>query len=223
MSTSSPSGTDTIGSELSEIESDALLATPTQLLQGAWDAYGDRCCVLSSMQDAVLVEIAMRVSTDFPIVFLDTGYHFDATWKTLRAVEDHYGITVEVVGPFQTPRQDVGPGECCANKPALLDLALKDRDTWISGLQREQTDVRASASLVEVDKRGLVKVNPIAQWSHSDRSTFIEQSGVIVNPLVNDGYGSIGCEPCTSRSLTNADPRSGRWADTEKTECGIHL
>lgn len=223
MTASSPSGVDTAGSQLIEIESDALLATPLRLIEGAWDAYGDRCCVLSSMQDAVLIEIAMRVSKDFPIVFLDTGYHFDATWDTLRAVEERYGVTVEVVGPLRNPCRDIAPGECCADKSALLNLALKDRDTWISGLQREQTDVRTAASLIETDKRGLTKVNPIAQWSHNDRASFIERADVIVNPLVAQGYRSIGCEPCTSRSTTSADPRSGRWADMDKTECGIHL
>lgn len=214
---------ETADSELSDVESKALLATPMQLIQGVWDAYGDRSCVLSSMQDAVLIELAMRVSNEFPIVFLDTGYHFDATWDTVRSVEEHYGINVEVVGPLRTPVVDVVSGECCVDKPALLDVALKNRDAWISGLQREQTDTRTSASLVEKDRRGLTKVNPIAQWSHSDRTDFIEHADVIVNPLVADGYGSIGCEPCTSKSIASINPRSGRWADSDKTECGIHL
>jgi len=208
---------------LSGFESEALLATPIKLLQSAWDTYGDRCCVLSSMQDAVLIELAMRVSNDFPVVFLDTGYHFDATWDMLRSVETRYRITVKVEGPLRSPQPDVAPGQCCADKPALLDRALEDRDAWVSGLQREQTDTRTCASLVETDRRRLTKVNPIAQWSHRDRANFIAHAGVIVSPLVADGYGSIGCEPCTTRSMTNADPRSGRWAGTDKTECGIHL
>ena len=201
----------------------ALSATPTRLLQEVWDAYGDGSCVLASMQDAVLIELAMRVSRRFPIVFVDTGYHFDETWQTLRAVERRYGISVEVIEPLRPVEAHVAAGQCCADKAAQLDLALDGRQAWVSGVQRHQTRARSKASLVELDRRGLTKVNPLAQWSEADRARFIDDQNVIVNPLLEQGYTSIGCAPCTTLPALDDDSRSGRWAGMEKTECGLHL
>lgn len=201
----------------------ALIATPIRLLEGVWVEFGSQSCVLSSMQDAVLVDLAMRVSRDFPIVFIDTGYHFDETWQTLRAIEARYRIDVEVIAPLQAPKSRVEVAQCCADKSTQLDLALSGRRAWVSGLQRHQTDTRAKAPLVELDRRGLTKVNPLAQWSTEDRSRFIDESDLIVNPLLDQGYTSIGCAPCTTPPMISTDSRSGRWAGTDKTECGLHL
>ena len=138
-------------------------------------------------------------------------------------MEDRYGIRAEVIEPLRPPHERVAVGQCCADKSAQLDLALEGRQAWVSGLQRHQTEVRSDASLVEVDRRGLTKVNPLAQWSDDDRSRFIAEADVIINPLLERGYTSIGCAPCTTRPTLQNDPRSGRWGGLERTECGIHL
>ena len=201
----------------------ALIATPEAVLDWAWAQFGDRCCVLASMQDAAVIELALRGGRQFPIVFLDTGYHFAETWATLRRVEQRYGIDVEVVGPRQTPRPDVQPGECCEDKATLLEDALEGRLAWISGVRRHQTSNRASAELVETDRRGFTKVNPVVQWSQADHQQFVQSAGVIENRLVDLGYPSIGCAPCTIPLRGGDYSRAGRWAETTQTECGLHL
>lgn len=205
----------------SSIHIDVLAATATAAIEWAWSAFPGRVCVLSSMQDSVVIDLAMRVDRRIPVVFLDTGYHFEETLETVRRVEQRYGIRVERVTPSRPRRDDVEPGECCAEKPAMLERALEGREAWITGLQRYETAQRADAGIIDVDRRGATKVSPIAQWSEADRLAYIEQRRVITNPLLAQGYDSIGCEPCTTLPTDGA--RSGRWAGTEKTECGLHL
>ncbi len=205
----------------SGIAVDLIAATATAAIEWVWSAFPDRVCVLSSMQDAVVVDLAMRVDRRIPVAFLDTGYHFDETLETAERVEHRYGIRVERWSSPYAPRADVVPGECCAHKTELLDRALDGRDAWITGVQRSETEHRADAGIIDTDRRGATKVSPIAQWSDADRAAYIERRGVITNPLLERGYDSIGCRTCTT--LPTAGARSGRWAGTEKTECGLHL
>ena len=198
-------------------------ATAVEALSWAWTKFEDRCCVLASMQDAVVIDLAMQVDRRFPVVFLDTGYHFTETWQTLRAVESAYGIEVEVVGPLTEVTTNIRPGECCNDKPKLLDLALADRDAWVSGIRRSQTTNRTNATVIDTDRAGRTKINPLVQWSDGDRDRFVASRKLPRNPLLDRGYLSIGCEPCTERPGDLADHRSGRWIGTERTECGLHL
>lgn len=199
------------------------VATATEAIRWASSTLADRLCVLSSMQDALLIHLVMQVDDSIPIVFLDTGYHFAETHDTVRRVERTYGIEVEVVGPHRPPRSDVAPGECCDDKVVLLEAALDGRDGWISGISRGQTESRRSADLIGLDRRGKVKINPLAQWSQEDRDRYVAHHDLVVHPLIGAGYPSIGCEPCTTRPDGSDDLRSGRWAGTTRTECGLHL
>jgi phosphoadenosine phosphosulfate reductase len=196
-------------------------ASAVEAIRWTWATFGDRCCVLSSMQDAVLTDLVMRVAPRIPIVFLDTGWHFDSTFETLRRVESRYGIEIEVLRSEEGVWDEVSPGGCCASKITLLERALDGRDAWLSGIQRSETGTRANTPIVGFDRRGKVKVNPLAQWNDDDRSLYIAESDVITHPLLAQGYTSIGCEPCTSPADGGA--RSGRWAGTDRTECGLHL
>lgn len=205
----------------SGIEIDVLAATATAAIEWAWSAFPGRVCVLSSMQDAVVIDLAIRVDRRIPVVFLDPGYHFGETLDTVARVERRFGIRVETVRSTEAPRIDVEPGECCARKAEMLTQALNGRDAWITGLQRCETAQRADAEIIDVDRRGATKVSPIAQWSDADRTDYIERRSIITNPLLDQGYDSIGCAPCTTRPVAGA--RSGRWAGTERTECGLHL
>lgn len=193
----------------------------TAAIEWAWSAFDDRVCVLSSMQDAVVIDLAMRVDRRIPVVFLDTGFHFTETLETLRRVEARYGIRIEAVGPTDTRRRRVDPGECCSEKADLLERALQGRQAWSTGLQRCETAHRADAHIIDIDRRGATKISPIAQWSDADRTGYIERQRVITHPLLAEGYDSIGCAPCTTRPTVGA--RSGRWAGSERTECGLHL
>ena len=136
-------------------------------------------------------------------------------------MERRYGIEIERIASPTPVVDDIAPGECCEHKATMLDRALADRDAWITGLQRTETAQRANAQLIDEDRRGAIKVCPIAQWSDDDRRTYIERHDVITNPLLADGYDSIGCRTCTTRPADGA--RSGRWAGSERTECGLHV
>lgn len=168
------------------------------------------------------------------VVFLDTGYHFVETIGTRDAIESVYDIRVLNVTPEQTvAEQDKllgkdlfarDPGECCRlRKVAPLGKALRGYSAWVTGLRRGETAARANAPVVGFDEGfKLVKVNPMATWSDDDVQNYIDEHSVLVNPLIYDGYSSIGCAPCTARPLAGADPRSGRWQGLSKTECGLH-
>lgn len=208
-------------STIAECEVQVASASAQTAMSWAWNEFGTGCCVLASMQDTVLIDVAMSVSRHIPIVFLDNGYHFEATHQTRRAVEARYGIEVEVVGPFQPVEIDIEPGACCDLKPALLDEALAGRDAWISGLSRVHTEGRADALLIETDRRGKTKINPLAQWNDADRLRYVAEHDLVAHPMTERGFSSIGCAPCTTRPTTGG--RSGRWAGSERTECGLHV
>ncbi len=117
------------------------------------------------------------------------------------------------------------PNECCRlRKVVPLTETLKGYRAWVTGIRRvEAPPTRANAPLISFDEAfGLVKINPIAAWSDEDMQNYIDEHGILVNPLVDEGYPSIGCAPCTVKPLPGADPRSGRWAGRAKTECGLH-
>ncbi len=193
----------------------------------AWAAeeFGDAACVLASMQDAVLIDIASRVAPELDIVFLDTGFHFPETWWTLRAIERRYRIQVTVIRHAKPrPTEPFEPGACCADKTELLDAALSHRRAWLTGIRRTDTAHRSSIPIVGTDRRSLVKISPLAQWNDDDVHRYRTMHEVIRNPLLDHGYGSIGCATCTSPLPADAaDTRSGRWLGQSKTECGLHL
>ena len=123
------------------------------------------------------------------------------------------------MGPETAPLVD---GCCSATKVLQVDRALAGRQAWLSGLRRAEAVTRADAPIVDLDRRGLVKVNPLATWTDDDVAGYIAEHDVPVNPLVFQGYPSVGCQPCTFPVAEGADPRSGRWAGSSRTECGIH-
>lgn len=206
------------------LNTDLAASSALTTLHWARQEFGDELCLLSSMQDAVLIDLAMRESPAIDVFFLDTGYHFAETLETLSMVEQRYGITVTVIGPHTTPRQNsLRSGECCDVKPSLLDEVLKDRRAWLTGARRAEADTRAQLKLVSTDRRNKTKISPLAQWSDEDVARYIQARNVITNPLIDQGYPSIGCALCTMKPLEGQGPRSGRWSGTPRTECGLHL
>jgi phosphoadenosine phosphosulfate reductase len=209
-------------------------ASARELLQWTEDTFGSSYVVASNMQDAVLVHLATLVRPGADVLFLDTGYHFAETVGTRDAVELVYGANVVDVRPEHTvAEQDrrLGkdlfardPNECCRlRKVVPLQRWLTGYNAWITGIRRVEAPTRANAPLISFDEAfGLVKINPIAAWSDDEMAAYIEQHGLLVNPLLEEGYPSIGCAPCTRKPEPGADPRSGRWAGLAKTECGLH-
>ena len=227
--------TDTDLQELAERGAAELVgAGAMDLLRWTDENFGGNYVVASNMQDAVLVAMAAKVRPGVDVLFLDTGYHFVETVGTRDAVETVYDINVVNVTPENSvAKQDElfgkdlfarEPNECCRmRKVEPLSKALRGYSAWVTGLRRVEAPTRANAPLISWDKAfGLVKINPIAAWTDEDMQNYIDANDVLVNPLVFEGYPSIGCAPCTAKPIEGADPRSGRWAGTSKTECGLH-
>ncbi|QJY47223.1 phosphoadenylyl-sulfate reductase [Pseudonocardia broussonetiae] len=209
-------------------------ATAQQLLDWAARTFGGRLIVASNMQDAVLVDLAAKAAPGVEVLFLETGYHFAETIGTRDAVEHVYDVRiVNAQARRSVAQQDLefgkdlfarDPGACCAmRKVEPLQDTLAGYDAWVTGVRRVEAPTRAGTPLIQFDEKfGLVKINPIAAWSDEDMDAYIAANGILVNPLVSEGYPSIGCAPCTAKPAPGADPRSGRWAGTAKIECGLH-
>ncbi len=210
------------------------LAPAEVIIEWAAATFGERFCITSSMGDALLAHLAAKVVPGVDVVFLDTGYHFVETVGTRDAVAATMDVNLISITPVQSvAEQDAAygpelykrdPDLCCAlRKVKPLADSLAGYDAWATGLRRAETHNRVIAPVIGWDaKKQKVKVSPIARWSDEQVERYIAENGVLVNPLVYDGYPSIGCAPCTRRVAPGDDPRSGRWAGTNKTECGIH-
>ncbi len=219
---------------VSHVGAELELAPAKDIVEWAVATFGNRFCITSSMGDAVLAHLASAVAPDIDVVFLDTGYHFVETIGTADAVGATMDVNLIPITPVQTvAEQDAeygpelfkrDPDLCCRlRKVEPLADALQEYDAWATGLRRAETHNRVTAPVIGWDARkGKVKVSPLARWTDEDVDRYIAKHGVLVNPLVYDGYPSIGCAPCTRRVAPGEDPRSGRWAGTNKTECGIH-
>ena len=212
--------------QLADDANRALAKAPAEeVLRWASDTFGKRFAMAASMGDTVLAHLASRVQPGIDVLFVDTGYHFVETIGTRDAVAAAYPVRVLDIRPVSTvaeqdalygPRlHDRDPDRCCAmRKVAPLDRALRDYDAWASGLRRDESPTRADAPVVGWDnKRGKVKVNPLARWTQPDVDAYIARHDVLVNPLLFDGYSSIGCGPCTRRTAPGEGlrgPAAGR-------------
>jgi phosphoadenosine phosphosulfate reductase len=221
--------------QLAAQAAEALNGAPaSEVIKWAAQTFGKKLCITSSMTDAVIIDLASREVPGIDVLFLDTGYHFAETIGTRDAVEAVYPVNVVNVTPSTTvAEQDTelgpklysrNPDLCCYLRKVIpLEQSLEPYDAWITGVRREETATRTDTKVVQWDpKRQMVKVNPIIEWTQQEVDDYIAQNGVLVNPLVYDGYPSIGCRTCTAKVAPGADPRSGRWVGTAKTECGIH-
>lgn len=209
-------------------------ASPAEIVRWVAENFAtDAVAVACSMADAALPHLVAAQLPGVDVLFLDTGYHFAETIGTRDAVAAIHDVNLISLTPVQSvAEQDAtwgkdlfarNPDQCCAlRKTAPLDAALSGYTAWASGVRRADSAARANTPLVEWDlRRKIVKIFPIAAWSDDEVADYIEANSLLVNPLFEDGYTSIGCEPCTSRASAD-DPRAGRWAGLAKTECGIH-
>jgi phosphoadenosine phosphosulfate reductase len=199
-----------------------------------------RFAVTSSFgaDSAVLLHLVSEVAPQVPVLFLETGFHFDETLVFRRELAQELGLTVLDVQPDLSVQQQArqhgaelyrrDPDACCAMRKTMpLRRALANFDGWATGVRRDQTPERAHTPVVEARPhagRYLVKVAPLARWTEADVEAYLETHDLPRHPLVEQGYPSIGCWPCTQQVAPGAAPRAGRWAEFDgKTECGIHL
>ncbi len=180
----------------------------------------------SSFQDCVLIDLAHQVVPDVEVVFLDTQYHFAETLWFVETVRRRYDLNVRVVGPEVDPddRWLDDPDACCAARKVVpMAKALEGRTAWMTGLRRDEAPTRAATPVVGYDVgRGMVKVNPIATWVEADVERYAQDRSLPEHPLRSKGYASIGCWPCTRPVGAGEDARAGRWAGSDKLECGLH-
>ncbi|CAM3133159.1 phosphoadenylyl-sulfate reductase [Actinomyces slackii] len=210
-------------------------APALDVAQWAAQSFPGTLAVACSMADAVLPHLIARVAPGVDVLFLDTGYHFPETMGTRDAVAATMDVRVVDIHPeLSVAEQDArhgvdlwsrDPAACCRmRKVEPLARALEGYEAWATGVRREEAPTRTGTPLVGWDEtHGIVKINPLAAWSFEELTDYAQQHGVVINPLLYDGYPSIGCAPCTRRVAPGDDPRSGRWAGFTKTECGIHL
>jgi phosphoadenosine phosphosulfate reductase len=167
----------------------------------------------------VLLHMLAAVCEEPRVFTIDTGVLFPETLQTWKSFEERFGIQIEAIDA-RSPAEPWTLERCCSEaKVAAVNQALKGVDAWITGIRREQAPTRSVAAKLERDHvHGIWKVNPLADWSEADLWTYIMRHGLPYNPLHDQGYASIGCEPCTRPG----NGREGRWAGLDKTECGIH-
>jgi phosphoadenosine phosphosulfate reductase len=212
--------------ELAAVSREFEGATPEAIIAWAVEQFGDEIIVASSFEDAVLIHLAVSVKPDIEVLFLDTQYHFAETLWFVEEVRRRFGLNLKVTKPLVQPdnRWQVDLNDCCrVRKVEPLNRALAGKKAWVTGVKREDSPSRANAPIVSWDAaRQMVKVNPMAAWTDADLGTYALIHELPINPLQERGYPSIGCWPCTKPVAPGEDPRSGRWAGSGKTECGLH-
>lgn len=210
-------------------------ARAEDVVEWAVEQFGPRLAVACSMAEAVLPHMVSKVMPGVDVIFLETGYHFDETLQTRDDVRRRLPVTVVDVRARRTvPEQDEefgdrmhswDPVQCCEmRKVAPLRQALTSYEGWATGVRREDSALRKDTPQVGWDtKNAVVKVAPLAAWTQDDLERYVREHDVPLNPLLSQGYPSIGCAPCTRRTSAGEDARAGRWEGFEKTECGIHI
>ncbi|QHT63330.1 phosphoadenylyl-sulfate reductase [Paenibacillus lycopersici] len=210
-------------------------ATPQEILKFAVETFPNITFACSfGAEDVVLVDMLQKISPKTDIFYLDTDFHFKETYETRDRMAEIYGLEFVQVKPAITPEEQAAQygeelwktnaNECCnIRKVNPLTQILSKYEAWITGIRRDQAPTRANAKKIEYDtKFGLVKFNPIADWTSEDVWNYIRENNVFYNPLHDNNYPSIGCEYCTRQVMPGEDPRAGRWSGQEKTECGLH-
>lgn len=223
-----------IAAEARALDARLRSASPQKILRAAFDLYGDKLALVSSFgaESAVLLHMAAQIDPSIPVLFLDTGMLFGQTLDYRQKLAAELGLTdVRDLRPryndlaVHDPGQDLWKSDidaCCHIRKVLpLDRALEGFDGWITGRKRFHGGSRLRLKVVEAAE-GKIKFNPLANWSKADLDGYAAEHNLPAHPLVEFGYPSVGCWPCT-KPAESEDVRSGRWAGSEKTECGIHV
>jgi phosphoadenosine phosphosulfate reductase len=196
------------------------------VIEWAVERFGPKLALSCSFQDAVVVDLAVRVAPDIEVIFLDTGSHFPETLEYVETIRDRYDLNLTVTQPAEGAEQwPCGTAQCCEfRKVRPLQLALADKDAWMTGLKRSDAPTRRDAPIVAFDENwDMVKINPLATWTELDVAGYARDHAIPEHPLVAKGYLSIGCAPTTRPVAEGEDPRAGRWSGSDKVECGLHL
>jgi phosphoadenosine phosphosulfate reductase len=228
-------------SEVTALAQEFESASATEILRWTYEQFGSSAAIGTSFQGAGLVTIhhAVAAGLPLPVFTIDTGVLFPETLELKSRLEDYFGLVIEALVPERTMEQQAqdiapelwlrNPDLCCTlRKVEPLQKKLNQLDAWIAGLRREQSVGRADIQILELyefdrlREKNILKVNPLARWSREQVWAYIRQHGIPYNPLMDRGFRSIGCYPCTSVVISGQDERAGRWTGFDKNECGIH-
>ena len=223
--------------QIAEVQLSAESWSPQRVLSWAFETFGTDVAISSAFgaEGMVLIDMASRVGKDFRVFTVDTEFLFPETYALIDRIQQRYEITIEKVSSLLSPEKqeelhgpalwERGPDQCCnLRKVEPLRRKLSELGAWITSIRRDQTAFRMDARKVEWDaKFGLVKVNPIADWTSKQVWRYLLEHSVPYNSLHDQNYPSIGCTHCTRAVLPDENPRAGRWPGTAKTECGLHI
>lgn len=205
-------------------------AAPEAVLEWALATFPGRAGLTCSFSGAgvVLAHMISRLDRSVPIIFLDTGFHFPETYAFKDQFAAKYGINLVEFKPLTDcgPLYETDADRCCAiRKVEPMQRAIQGLDAWINALRRDQSNTRSGVEVLEyhvLDGRPVVKVHPLAHWTRKEVWDYILGNGIPYHPLLDQGYSSIGCWPCTRQTLPGEEERAGRWSGKGKTECGLH-
>jgi phosphoadenosine phosphosulfate reductase len=228
---------DQLERRISQIQPVAENWSAQQVLRWAFDKFGSKVAISSAFgaEGMTLIDMASRIHPDFRLFTVDTEFLFPETYNLMDQIGERYGIGIEKVYSVLSPQEQEhqhgpalwsrDPDRCCElRKVEPLRRKLAELDAWITSIRRDQTSFRAGARKIEWDtKFGLVKINPIADWSTKQVWRYLHDHKVPYNPLHDRNFPSIGCTHCTRAIRPGEDPRAGRWSDFAKTECGLHV
>jgi phosphoadenosine phosphosulfate reductase len=223
--------------QITELQAQAEDWSPEQALRWGIGQFGEFLAVAASFgaEDVVLIDVASRLGRRFRVFTLDTDFLFLETYALIERVEKRYGIEVERAHSEFTPDAQAAqfgpalwastPDQCCQlRKVEPLKRYLAGMKAWVTGVRRDQAPTRANTRKLEWDaKFGLVKLNPLADWTWAQVWDYIRAHEVPYNPLHDQNYPSIGCTYCTRPIQPGEDPRAGRWSGMGKIECGLHI
>ena len=221
--------------DLNKLNNEFETQSPQDILAWSWEIFQPKVAVSSSLQtqSVPLLHMLAQVCPDITMIFLDTGYHFPETLAFRDELERELGLNIQTIYPdpqanqhLENPAEPLyrrDPDLCCRiNKVEPMTRALSGLEAWVTGIRREQTKHRKNIQIVERRHDGLIKVNPLANWTKRDLWAYINRHGLPLHPLFHKGYRSIGCAPCTRPVSEGENDRAGRWDGTAKTECGLH-
>jgi phosphoadenosine phosphosulfate reductase len=200
-------------------------APASAVIGWAVDTFGSELVLAASFEDVVLIDLATKVAPNIEVIFLDTEAHFPETLAFVDTIWARYDLNLTVTKPGpEAADHPCGSEQCCQfRKVAPLRQAVQGNRAWLTSLKRDDGPTRADAPIVSWDDAfGLVKINPLATWTNADITSYLADHQLPVHPLWSRGYRSIGCAPTTHPVAEGEDPRSGRWAGLDKSECGLH-
>jgi phosphoadenosine phosphosulfate reductase len=232
-----PSVNDNGQIQVAQVQNLAATWSPQHVLSWAFQTFGGNVAISSAFgaEGMVLIDMASRINKDFRLFTIDTEFLFPETYNLMDRIEEKYGIAIERVYSALSPEEQErvqgaalwshNPDLCCnLRKVEPLRRKLGELSAWITSIRRDQTSVRSGAKRVEWDtKFGLVKINPIVDWTSKQVWRYIHDHDVPYNVLHDQNYPSIGCTHCTRAVRPGEDPRAGRWPSFNKTECGLHI